>query len=122
MRLRALGDDASGISMVEVLVSLLIFSVVVIGLSAAGVIAADSIRASRSDTQMAAAVHYQFDVLKAQGYDNLAAGSDTVHGIPMSWEIQGGAPKRIILTVKTIDRKGVLVPDTFVTYLADWSK
>lgn len=122
MKLPARISDVRGISMVEVLVALLVFVLGVVALSTSGMVAGEQMRAGRSDAHLWAAVHQQFDVIRAQGYDNLTAGADTVHGFPMSWDIQGADPKKIILTATVMSRRGVAVPDTFVTYLHDWGK
>ncbi len=121
MKISTLRGDTSGISMLEVLASLMLISVVILGLTSAGVIAGDQLRTSRADTRVWTAVQFQLDALSAQGYDNVTAGTDTVQGYPMSWDVQGTNPKKIIMTVLVKNRKGAAVPDTFVTYLADWS-
>lgn len=107
--------------MLELLVALVIFSVTVLGLTSAGVIAGGQLRMGRRDIQLWAAVHYQLDRLTAQGYDSVAAGSATVQGYPMSWTVQGTNPKKVILVVDAKKSTGQVVPDTIVTYLADWT-
>ncbi len=121
MKASTLRGDASGISMIEVLVALVIFSVTVLGLTSAGAIAGGQLRMGRRDIQLWTAVHYQLDWLTAQGYDSVAAGSATVQGYPMSWTVEGTNPKKIILVVDAKKSNGQVVPDTIVTYLADWT-
>ena len=181
MKLSTLRCDSSGISLIEVLVALLIFSSTVRGLTAMGLVAGKQLRMSRADMRVWTAVHYQMDKLTAMGYDNLTAGAETVQGSSMYWEIlppggagdvsaafaaycNGGLPaaeeaqclaapdwgtfcnglppgdqaacfadlaaaqaaagagtnaKKVILVVHAANSHGVMVPDTFVTYVAD---
>ncbi len=121
MRRRRALEGQGGVSIVEVLVSILIFATAILALTTAGVIAGKQLRMSRADVRLWSAVHYRLEALIAQGYDNVAAGSDTVLGYPMSWDVQGTEPKRIILTVQAPTSRGAANPDTFVTYLADWT-
>ncbi len=106
-------------SMLEVVVSLMLFSVGALGLSWAGITASAQLRASRSDIQVWATARNQLDELTAQGFDSVTAGTDTVAGYPISWDVQGVNPKKIILVVQAQNMSGTLVPDTFVTYMAD---
>ena len=182
MKLSTLRCNSSGISLIEVLVALLIFSSTVLGLTAMGMVAGKQLLTSRNDMRVWTAVHYQMDKLTAMGYDGLTAGAETVQGSSMSWEIHapggvgdvsaafaaycnGGWPaaeeaqclaapdwgtfcsglppggqvtacfadlsaaqaavgagtnaKKVILVVHVANSQGVLVPDTFVTYVAD---
>ncbi len=179
MKLSTLRCDSSGISLIEVLVALLIFSSTVLGLTAMGMVAGKQLLTSRNDMRVWTAVHYQMDKLTAMGYDGLTAGAETVQGSSMSWEIHapgfvstsaafaafcntlagaakanclaapnfgaycgglagaeqatciaaqtaaeaaagpGTKAKKVILVVHAANSQGVLVPDTFVTYVAD---
>ncbi len=183
MKLSTLRCDSSGVSLIEVLVALLIFSSTVLGLTAMGLVAGKQLRMSRNDMRVWTAVHYQMDKLTAIGYDSLTgAGAETVQGSSMYWEIlppggagdvsaafaaycNGGLPaaeeaqclaapdwgtfcnglppggqvtacfadlaaaqaaagagtnaKKVILVVHAANSHGVMVPDTFVTYVAD---
>jgi prepilin-type N-terminal cleavage/methylation domain-containing protein len=121
MKLSRWRGDASGLSMVEVLVALVIFSVVIVGLTSAGIVAGAQLRMSRTDVRVWTAAHYQLEKVTAAGYDGVSAGTDTVQGYPVSWDVQGTDPKKVILTVQAKNSAGVVVPDTFVTYLADWT-
>jgi hypothetical protein len=106
--------------LIEVLVSLLVFVIAVLGLTSAGIIAAEQDRMGWTDSRLWTAVHHQLDSLSTVGYENVTAGADTVLGFTMVWDIQGTDPKKIILETLAPNSKGVMVPDTFVTYLADW--
>ena len=113
--------DTTGISMIEVLVALIIFSITILGLTSAGIVAGGQLNMGRADIQLWTAVHYQMDQLTAEGYDSVTAGSATVQGYPMTWTIQGTTPKKILLVVDAKDSRGQVKPDTIVTYIADWT-
>ncbi len=119
MRPSPLRGVPDGFSMLEVVLSLMLFSVAVLGLTWAGMTASEQLRASRRDIGVWAAARNQLDQLTAQGYDSVTAGTDTVGGYAMSWEVQGVNPKKIVLVVQVENSSGLLVPDTFVTYMAD---
>lgn len=110
----------SGASLIEVLVSLLVFATGLLGLTSAGITTADLDRAGWTDSRVWAAVHHQLDSLSTVGYDNLTAGEGTVLGFPVVWDVKGNDPKKIILVTMAPNSKGVVVPDTFVTYVANW--
>ncbi len=119
MRPSLLRGVPDGFSMLEVLVSLMLFSVTVLGLTWAVMTASAQLRASRSDLQVWTAARNQLDELTAQGFDSVTAGTDTVAGYPISWDVQGVNPKKIVLVVQAQNWSGTLVPDTFITYMAD---
>lgn len=114
--------DRRGMSVVEVIVSLMVFSMGVLAVTSAGVISGSHLRASRSDVQAWAAVHRKLDELTALGYDQVSSGAGTVNGYALEWEVEDGDPKKIILTILIPDRHGVASPDTFITYLAEWER
>ncbi len=118
MGLRALRRDTRGASLVEVLVALLVFTVAVLGLTSAGVVASGQVREGWTDSRLWSAVHTQMDSLVAVGYDAVASGADTVAGYAMVWTVQPGNPKKIVLVTGTANYEGVAEQDTFVTYLA----
>lgn len=115
---RALGRDERGVSLVEVMTSLLIFVVAVLGLTTAGIVSSGQVREGWTDSRLWSAVHTQMDSLTAVGYDAVASGADTVAGYAMTWTVQSGNPKKLLLITGTADYEGVAALDTFVTYLA----
>ncbi len=106
--------------MVEVLVSLLVFSTAVLGLTSAGITATDLDKAGWTDSRLWAAVHHQLDSLSTVGHDKVTPGSATVLDFPLTWDVKGSDPKKIILVAVAPNWKGEAVPDTFVTYIANW--
>ncbi len=118
MNLRALRWDTRGASLVEVLVSLLVFTVAVLGLTSSGVVSSGQVREGWTDSRLWSAVHHQLDSLTAAGYASVTSGADTVAGYEMVWTVEAGNPKKIVLVTGTANYKGVAAKDTFVTYLA----
>ena len=110
--------ESDGFSLVEVIVSIILFAVVVTSLAQAVYVAGEHLRQGQTDTRMWSAVHFQMETITADGYDDLSGGSATVEGYPMEWEVQDIDPKKVILEVTTT-RFGTSVRDTFVTYIAD---
>jgi len=110
---------ADGVSLVEVIVSIILLTIVVTSLAQASFIAARYLQQGKSDTRMWSAVHFQMESITADGYDALSSGSSTVEGYPMTWAVQGVYPKKVILEVTT-SRFGTSTRDTFVTYIADF--
>lgn len=98
--------------------SLMVFVVAVVGLSTTGIVSSEQVRAGWTDSRLWSAVHGQMDSLTAVGYEAVASGADTVAGYAMTWTVQPGNPKKIVLVTGTADFEGVAALDTFVTYLA----
>lgn len=111
--------DERGFSLVEILISLLIFSVALLGLCAAGSVAARQVYMGRQDMARWSAVQEQIESLMSQGYDGVTSSTATVQGYPMTWTVSGTDPKRIELTLERANYLGQTVQDTFVTFLAD---
>ena len=110
--------ESDGFTLVEVIVSLILFAVMVTSLAQAIYVAGEHLRQGQTDTRMWSAAHFQMETIIADGYDDLSGGSATVEGYPMKWEVQEVDPKKVILEVTT-DRFGTSVRDTFVTYVPD---
>jgi len=110
---------ADGVSLVEVIVSIILLTIVVTSLAQASFLAARYLQQGQSDTRMWNAVHFQMESITADGYDALSSGSSAVEGYPMTWAVQGSDPKKVILEVTT-SRYGTSTRDTFVTYVADF--
>ena len=112
--------NESGISIVEVLVSIVILTVVASGLASFSLVADRQLKQGRQDDRMHSAVQQQFEELTSAGYGSLASDSSKVLGFKMKWVVQGTdpAPKRVLLMVESEDWSGATVTDTFVTSIA----
>jgi prepilin-type N-terminal cleavage/methylation domain-containing protein len=111
--------EKEGVTLIEILIGVIILSVALLGLAAAGGVAARQVYMGRVDMGRWAALQQQLESLVAQGYDNVAAGADTIQGYPMSWTVTGMDPKQITLVMTRENFRGETVQDTLVTYMAD---
>jgi Tfp pilus assembly protein PilV len=118
-RVREALRERGGLSLVEILVGVVILAVALLGLAAAGGVAARQLYWGRQDMHRWVALQQQLETLVAQGYDSVATDSAVVQGYPMRWEVTGTNPKQILLMMQRQNLQGVWVEDTLVTYLAD---
>ncbi len=112
------GPEA-GVSIVEVLIALLVFTIGALAASQNTLSARQQTKAAEIMTEAAAAAHYQMETLRSLPLDSLDSGADTVWGFPISWTVSGTAPKVLVLTVARSTILGGMSVDTFVTYAAD---
>ncbi len=117
-RRRTSGPEA-GVSIVEVLFALLVFSVGTLAAAQHTLAARQQARAGEMVTEAAAAVQYQMETLRSLPYDSLDSDSETVWGFPISWTVSGTAPKVVVLTIERPSVLGGMRVDTFVTHVAD---
>jgi hypothetical protein len=96
-----------------------ILAFALLGLAAAGGVAARQVYTGRVDMARWAALQQQLESVIARGYDSVTAGSATVQGYPMSWTVAGTNPKQITLVMTRQDARGQLRYDTLVTFLSD---
>ena len=107
----------AGISLLEVLMALLIFTIGALAAVQQSLTARQQARAGEYITEAAAAAQYQMETLRSIPYDSLSSGSDTVWGFPLTWTISGATPKVALLTVERPTVLGGVTVDTFVTYV-----
>ena len=111
--------------MMELIVTLLIFSITVLGLEAAAVYTSRLLQVSHTQTDGFVAVQWQAETLRNQGYEAVQSGSAPVMGYQMSWDVRGANPKRVVLTARReavtgsmeIQRRRSMV-DSLVIYLS----
>jgi Tfp pilus assembly protein PilV len=83
--------------MIEVMVTLIILSVVLLAASASSSMATRLLSTSRRDTDYWAAMSYQAETLLLEGYDRVTSGSGVVDGHAMSWTVTGTDPRIVVL-------------------------
>ncbi len=118
IRTRTSGPEA-GVSIVEVLFALLVFSIGTLAAAQHTLAARQQARAGEIVTEAAAAVHYQMETLRSLPYDSLDSDSETVWGFPIIWTVSGTDPKVVVLTIERPSVLGGMRVDTFVTHVAD---
>ncbi len=106
-------------SLAEVMVGLVLFTVGLIGLLGATAAAASTTIRARSDLQWWAAVQWKADSLIAVGADNVTNGSDVVGDFLLKWEVTPKTtPLQVDLTIGRTPKPGrSAVADTLVLYL-----
>lgn len=111
--------DTDGFSVVEVVVAMTIFSIVVLGLSATGAVAARDLNAGQQSTSTAAVVQHTADSLTSLGWAGLTAqsGSDTTQGHAVNWVISGDNPRSVVVVVQR-QVMSATYADTVVTYVS----
>ena len=118
IRTRTSGPEA-GVSIVEVLIALLVFTVGALAAAQHTLVARQQARAGEIITEAAAAAQYQMETLRSLPPADLVSDSDTVWGFPIKWTVSGTAPTVVVLAVERPSVLGGMTVDTFVTYAAD---
>ena len=118
-----LADNRDGFSLVEVIVSVTLLSLVLMGLSGAAALGLSQMGKARQDLQYSADVQQVTDSLIAKGYPNVTNGSATIRGRSVSWSVTTVNAKSQKLAV-IAQRRGLANPatmyaDTITVYLAD---
>ncbi len=103
---QAVMRNEGGVALVEILVSIIILAVALLSLASASGQAARQIYHSRRELRMWSAVQSQVDSLRAAGFKNLVAGSATVEGYPVSWNVTGNDPKTVTLDIYYANAQG----------------
>lgn len=110
--------DERGFSVLEILVGVIVLSVTLLGLAAAGWVAARQAYVSQQDLEVWAAVQEQADSLMIVSYANVTTGSAEVQGYPMTWTVSGTNPKKVVFVVEHTNRSGQPFADTLILYRA----
>jgi prepilin-type N-terminal cleavage/methylation domain-containing protein len=116
-------NGRDGFSLMEVIVSVSLLSLVLMGLSGAAALGLTQMSKARQDLQFAADVQQVSDSLIAKGYLNVTNGSATVRGRPISWTVSTVNAKSQTVSI-VAQRRGLANPntmfaDTVTLYLAD---
>jgi prepilin-type N-terminal cleavage/methylation domain-containing protein len=118
-----LADDRDGFSLVEVIVSVTLLSLVLLGLSGAAALGLSQMGKARQDLQYSADVQQVTDSLIAKGYLNVTNGSATIRGRSVSWTVTTINAKSQKLAVvaqrRGLVNTGTMYADTITVYLAD---
>lgn len=104
--------------MIEVLVGVVILSLALLGLAAAGSVAFRQMFTGRTDMGLWSAVQQQVEVLLGQGYKNVQTDSALVQAYPMRWTVTGTDPKKLVLEVRWRNQLQQVSRDTLVLYFA----
>ena len=112
-------QDSSGISIIEAILALSIFTLGIHGLAMSGLAASRSLRQGRALAAASAAAQTKLDSLAGLGWAALSttAGADTVQGLPLTWNVSGNNPREVNVVVHRPSASAVQL-DSYVTYVA----
>lgn len=123
MRQAIVPDNRDGFSLVEVIVSVTLLSLVLMGLSGAAALGLSQMGKARQDMQYSADVQQVTDSLIAKGYNNVADGSTTIRGRSISWTVTTVNAKSqqlaLIAQRRGLVNTSTMYADTITVYLAD---
>jgi prepilin-type N-terminal cleavage/methylation domain-containing protein len=115
--------DRGGFSLIEVLVSVSLLSLVLMGLSGAAALGLSQMAKSRQDLQYSADIQQVTDSLIAKGYQNVATGSATIRGRSVAWTVTtvNAKSQKIALVAQRrgLANTSTMYADTITVYLAD---
>jgi len=126
-RLRSDGQDQrgaprarNGFSLVEVLVSIVLLGVGILGVSSAGTAVNRQLGAARGDLHLWAAMQTVGDSLKQSGYGAVTAGSRSIGTYSVGWSVSKSVANLDIVTLGGKSTTGgIVVADTILIYLGN---
>ena len=107
----------SGFTITELLISVVIIAIGVVGFATAVGLASTELWMGRRDTEVSMLLTERAEKLKATPYDLVQTDSLTSGPYTLRWEVQGGNPKRVVLSATIPLRKEGTVADTVVIYV-----
>jgi len=110
-------QNQGGFSVTEILISIVIIAVGVIGLASAVGFASTELWYGDRDTHLSMLMTDQMERLKAAGHDTVSPGQRDESGYRLEWTVEGSAPKKVILSAAYNSHDGVARADTVVAYL-----
>ncbi len=110
-------ENRGGFSIVELLLSVIIISVGVVGFASAVGLASLELWFGRRDTDISMVVTDQLERLKASGHDAVTSGYREQGEIELSWQSVGSNPKKVVLVATYPTNDGPSRADTVITYL-----
>jgi prepilin-type N-terminal cleavage/methylation domain-containing protein len=114
--------ERRGFSLIEVLISVMLLSLVSLGLASAATLGLSQIAKSKQDLEYSADVQQVGDSLVALGWNKVTSNSATIRGRSVSWTVSTLSPTSQQVSI-IVQRRGhattsVVYPDTVVLYLA----
>jgi len=123
MRQSIRSNDRDGFSLIEILVSVSLLSLVLMGLSGAAALGLSQMAKARQDLQYSADVQQVTDSLIAKGYKNVASGSATIRGRSVAWTVTTVNAKSqqiaVVAQRRGLANASIMYVDTVTLYLAD---
>jgi Tfp pilus assembly protein PilV len=111
-------SSRGGFSVTELLISVVVIAVGVVGLTSAVGLASTEMRLGKRDTELSMLVADQLETLKGSDHDSVVSGQRVEGPYTLVWNVQGNDPKRVVLVAEYVNADGSSRADTVVTYLA----
>lgn len=109
--------NESGFTLTELLISVIIIAIGVVGFATAVGVQSKELWIGRRDTQLSMAITDKVEEIKALSYLDVASGSEVVGEHTLTWEVQGGNPKRVVLEATYEGTGGGTLADTVIFYV-----
>ncbi len=109
----------TGFSLVELLISVIVISIGVVGFATAVGLMATELWFGRRDTEVSMLVTDQIEELKALGAANVTDGTRMQGEYQLSWTVQGANPTVVRMVATYRGGDGVQRADTITTYIPD---
>jgi prepilin-type N-terminal cleavage/methylation domain-containing protein len=123
MRQAIRSEKREGFSLIEVLVSVSLLSLVLMGLSGATALGLVQMSKARQDLQYSADIQQVTDSLVAKGYLNVASGSETIRGRSVAWTVStvnaNSQKIAIVAQRRGLANTSTMYSDTLTVYLAN---
>jgi prepilin-type N-terminal cleavage/methylation domain-containing protein len=107
----------AGFTITELLVSVVIISVGVVGFVSAVGLASTELWFGRRDSEISMLVTDQLEQIKAMGHDALQSGERLEGPYRLAWSVAGSNPKKVMLVVEYPRSDGSTQGDTLITYV-----
>jgi prepilin-type N-terminal cleavage/methylation domain-containing protein len=107
----------SGFTITELLISVVIIAIGVVGFATAVGLASTELWMGRRDTDVSMLMSKQAEQLKSQPYDNVVDGSRTEGQFTLTWDVQGSNPKKLVLSATVPRKDGGAMAETVVFYV-----
>lgn len=107
----------SGFTITELLISVVIIAIGVVGFASAVGLASTELWMGGRDTEVSMLLTEKAEKIKATHYDLVQTDSVTSGPYTLKWEVQGGNPKRVVLSATIPRKKDGVVADTIVFYV-----
>jgi prepilin-type N-terminal cleavage/methylation domain-containing protein len=107
----------SGFTLTELLISVVIIAIGVVGFASAVGLASTELWMGGRDTEVSMAMTDAAERIKALPYSAVQTDSMTLGQYTVRWDVQPGNPKTVILSTTYFRKTGEALADTIVVYV-----
>ncbi len=112
-------EGHSGFTLTELLISLVVIAVGVVGFASAAGLATTGLWVGKRDTEVSLVLRDQAERLKALPPDSVQNGSRSADAYQLQWQVEGVQPKKVVLSATYPRRAGGQAADTVVVYITE---